>query len=183
NAGRIVLLTPLGATEGTIQDIHLTPNPRQAVFFENEYWIADTIAGLSKYSGASFTRLLPNAPASVINGGMQVLNNTLWASAGAVNPNWEALNNKNGLFTFKNNEWTNYNSTNIPALDTLPDCITVATDPVNASLWAGSFGGGLLNLKADNTVTVYKQNSPIDPAYFNTTSYRVSGLAFDADNN
>jgi ligand-binding sensor domain-containing protein len=79
------------------------------------------------------------------------------------------------IFTFSNNSWSS------TRLDSFPEVMAVAVDPSNNSVWAGSFGGGLVNIKPDNAITVYKQGSAIRPAYFNTTSYRVSGLTFDAD--
>jgi ligand-binding sensor domain-containing protein len=183
NTGRIVALTPAGTTAATIQNTTFTAAPEQAIIFQNEYWIADSTAGLSKYSGASFTSLSPDAPTGIATGSMQILNNTLWTAAGSINTNWEAQNNKNGLFSFGDNVWSHYNHSNFPALDTVTDFISVAIDPLNESVWAGSFGGGLVNIQKDKTVTIYKQNSAIQPAYFAHGSYRVSGLAFDADNN
>ncbi|AEW01972.1 hypothetical protein A4D02_08170 [Niastella koreensis] len=183
NTGRIVVLTPTGSTEQTIQDAQLTAAPRQAILYQNEYFIADTLTGLSNYSGAAFNRLLPDAPPSVATGPMQVLHNTLWVTAGSVNANWDPLNNKNGLFAFANNNWDYYNNNRFSKLDSLTDLVAVAADPAGESVWAGSFGGGLVNIKKDNSITIFKQNSPIQPAYFNSKSYRVSGLALDADNN
>jgi hypothetical protein len=183
NTGRIVALTATGSVDKTIQDAQLTRWPQQAVLFQNEYWIADTLAGLSNFSGTSFNRLVPGAPLSTATGNMQILHNTLWAAAGSVNTNWEPLNNKNGLFTLSDNNWNYFNGARFSILDTLPDVISVAIDPTNESVWAGSFGGGLANIKKDNSIAIYKQNSALQPAYFNMGSYRVSGLAFDADNN
>jgi hypothetical protein len=179
---RVVVITGTGAIETTIQDAKFTRAPKQAIAFDNGYWIADTLAGLSKYT-TSFTSYLPDAPPAIAAGGMQVLNNTLWAAAGMVNASWEPVNNKNGLFKFSNNTWISYNAFNYPSLDTFTDVMAVAIDPTNESVWAGSFGGGLANIKTDNSITIYKKGSAIQPAYFNNTSYRVSGLAFDADNN
>ena len=183
NTGRIVVLTAAGITERIIQDIQLTRAPRQAIVFQNEYWIADTLAGLSNYSGTAFNRLLPDAPPSIATGSMQILHNALWASSGGVTANWEPVNNKNGVFQFNDNTWNYFNGTRFSILDTLTDLMAVAIDPTNESVWAGSFGGGLANIKKDNTIAIFKQNSAIKPAYFNTSSYRVSGLSFDADNN
>ena len=183
NTGRIVLLSATGTTEQTIQDIQLTPAPRQAIFYQNEYYIADTLAGLSNYSGTAFNRLLPDAPPAIATGPMQVLHNKLWVTAGGVSANWDPLNNKNGLFAFNDNNWSYYNNTRFSTLDSLTDLIAVAADPTDESVWAGSFGGGLVNITKDNSITLFKQNSAIQPAYFNSKSYRVSGLAFDADNN
>ncbi len=183
NTGRIVVLNSTGTTEQTIQDGQLTTAPRQAVIFQNEYYIADSLAGLSNYNGAAFHRLVPDAPPAIATGSMQALHNTIWATAGSVSANWDPLNNKNGLFSFSDNTWNYFNGTRFPKLDSLTDLIAVAADPADESVWAGSFGGGLVNIKKDNTITIFKQNSPVQPAYFNSQSYRVSGLAFDADNN
>ncbi|MCS3799772.1 two-component regulator propeller domain-containing protein [Niastella sp. OAS944] len=183
NTGRIVALTATGSIDKIIQDAQLTRAPKQAVQFQNEYWIADTLAGLSNYSGTVFNRLTPNAPLSTITGSMQIMHNTLWAAAGSVNTNWEPLNNRSGLFSLTDNTWSYYNGVRFPILDSLPDMVSVAIDPTNESVWAGSFGGALANIKKDNSITIFKQNSTIQPAYFSPNSYRVSGLAFDADNN
>jgi hypothetical protein len=178
--GRVVVIANTGTVEATIQDPKFTRAPKQAIVFDNGYWIADTLAGLSKYT-TSFTSYLPDAPPAIATGAMQISNNTLLAAAGMVNANWEPTNNKSGLFTFSNNTWRGYNAFNYPSLDTFTDVMAVAIDPVNESIWAGSYGGGLANIKADNSITIYKQQSVIQPAYFANTSYRVSGLAFDAD--
>jgi ligand-binding sensor domain-containing protein len=183
STGRIVALTATGAIDKTIQDAQLTRSPKQAISFQNEYWIADTLAGLSNYSGTAFNPLTPDAPLSLTTGSLQILHNTVWAAAGSVNNNWEPLNNKTGLFSFSNNTWNYYNGNRFSILDTLPDIVSATIDPTNESVWAGSFGGGLANIKKDNSITIFKQNSALQPAYFNQTSYRVSGLAFDADNN
>jgi ligand-binding sensor domain-containing protein len=180
NTGRIVILTNTGVIETTLQDPKFTRAPRQAIVFDNGYWIADTLAGLSKYN-TGFTSYLPDAPPSIATGAMQISNNILVAGAGSVNTNWEPTNNKYGVFQFSNNTWTGFNTFKYPALDTFTDVMAVAIDPVNGGIWAGSFGGGLANIKPDNAITIYKQGSAIQPAYFANTSYRVSALAFDAD--
>lgn len=181
--GRVVALTATGIIDKIIQDAQLTRLPKQAVFFQNEYYIADTLAGLSTYSGTAFNRLTPDAPISIATGSMQIMHNTLVAAAGSVNANWEPLINKNGLFTLNDNNWNYFNGARFSILDTLPDIISVAVDPTNESIWAGSFGGGLANIKKDNSIAIFKQNSALQPAYLSQNSYRVSGLAFDADNN
>jgi hypothetical protein len=183
NTGRIVVLTPEGVTESTIQHAQFTGAPRQAIVFQNDYWIADTLAGLSKFTGNGFRRVLPDAPPGIATGGLQVLNNTLWAAAGSVNANWEPAKNKNGLYQFYDNSWTYFNSTNAEALNNIADFVSVAIDPLNESVWAGSIGSGLVNIKKDKTITNFTRNSPIQPAYFAAGSYRVSGLSFDAENN
>jgi hypothetical protein len=68
-------------------------------------------------------------------------------------------------------------------LDSMLDFITVTADPRDESVWAGSFGGGLLHIKPDESFEIFKQNSPIQPHPLDPTSYRVAGLLFDHENN
>lgn len=181
--GSILSLNTTGAIEQTISNQQLTPSPQQAVFFKNNYWIADNLAGLSRYNGTRFDSYVPNAPPGIATGGMQSLNDNTWVTAGSVTGLWQPAGNKNGIYNFSNQQWSSFNNTNTPALDTFPDLITVAIDPFSSNVWAGSYGGGLLNIQPNHSLTTYKQNSAVQPAYFAPNSYRISGLAFDADRN
>lgn len=154
---RVVVLT--SAVETTIPG----SAPRQAILKNNEYWIADSTAGLTKFSNGAFTQYQPDAPAGIATGSMQVWNHVLQVASGS-----------DQIYTFSNNSWSN------TQLDSFPGINAVAADPSDNSIWAGSFGGGLAHIQAGN-ITIYKQGSAIQPAYFDATSYRVSGLAFDKD--
>src|SRR6185369_11766067 len=182
NVGRITVLAANGSVDKTIQDPTFTPFPMQAIITQNDYWIADSLAGLSKYTN-SFESFIPNSPLTIATGSMQAAGGNLWVAAGSVDANWQPVNNRNGVYRFSDNTWSYYNGSNISALDTVRDFITVAADPRDESGWAGSYGGGLVNIKTGNVVSIYKKNSPLQPAYFAPGSYRISGLAFDADNN
>mgnify|MGYP000697980508 CR=1 FL=1 len=183
NAGRVIELNSSGGLTNTIQHAEYTRSPGQAIFFQNNFWIADSLSGLSKYTGTGFEQYIPNSPPSIAAGGMDVYNKIIYAAAGAVNNNWEPTGNRSGVFRFANNQWDFFNARNFPQFDSLPDIMAVLADPVDESIWAGSFGGGLVNIRNNNELTVYKQNSPLQPAYFSTDSYRISGLARDPDQN
>jgi hypothetical protein len=182
-AGRVTVLAPQGTVDERIQHISFTRRPRQAIFAADHYWIADTLSGLSQYASGRFESFVPNSPYSIATGPLQVVNHTLWVGAGGVTANWQPTNNKDGLYSFSNDSWTNFNGNSIAALDSFPDVVSLAVDPLDESVWAGSFGGGLLHIKPDRTLELFKQNSPLRPAYFSPGSYRVSGLAFDTENN
>lgn len=182
NNGRVIRISKSGNIEQTVQDNRFTSSPVQTVFTNNEYWIADSVMGLSKFSSNSFQSYLPNSPLSVASGDMKAFKGKLWVAAGAVNSSFQPAGNKKGIFEFSGNQWKNYSRNTIPAFDSLPDSYVLAIDPSNETLWAGSMGGGLFSLR-DNTVTIYKQNSPLQPASFAPGSYRISGLAFDVENN
>ncbi|MFY7900247.1 MAG: two-component regulator propeller domain-containing protein, partial [Chitinophagaceae bacterium] len=59
--------------------------------------------------------------------------------------------------------------------------VSLAVDPTDNSIWAGSFGGGLVNI-ANKNIRIFKQhNSSLQNATVlgNTNNCNVSGLAFD----
>jgi len=110
---------------------------------------------------------------------MSFQNDRLMVAAGAVNDAWNYQYNRDGIFDYQNDQWTYQGYFNRPALDSVLDFISIAPDPDNGSIWAGSFGGGLVNF-LDNNIQIYKQkNSTLQAAIGDPGSYRVSGLAFD----
>ncbi|MEI9810004.1 MAG: two-component regulator propeller domain-containing protein [Bacteroidota bacterium] len=113
---------------------------------------------------------------------MTVYNNTFYATAGEVNESWNYQYNGNGIFIFKEGTWTNINRFRFPQIDSLLDYITIAVDKRDETVWAGSYGGGLLHIKTDQAFEIIKQSN-IGPAIGDPNSYRISGLAFDAENN
>lgn len=181
---RVISMAAAGTIENTIQHNVYTSAPIQAVYFQQEFWIADASKGLSATDGSgNFESFVPPSPAAPASGQMQVFNNTLWVAAGGVTPSWNPASNTNGLFRFQDENWTNYNAAagNLP--DSINDMVSVAIDPADQSIWAGSYDDGLLHMQEGKPLAVLKQNSPIQPAYFSTNSYRVSGLCFDAYGN
>lgn len=157
--------------------------PTKAILLNSDYWVADSSGGLTKFTTTGSQNYQLNSPQSIGSGELTVNNEMFYATAGEVNANWQKKNNKNGLYKFSNGQWTNFNKNQFAQLDSLPDLICLAIDPVDESIWSGSFGGGLLHIKAGNSIEIFKQNSPIGQAVFEPGSYRVSGLAFDKNKN
>jgi hypothetical protein len=180
--GQVIVLNTNGSIATTLSQPGTIAFPQKAISNENDYWVADLYGGLSRWSGNNAERLIPNSPFSVSSGAMTVYHNSLYVTAGSVNESWNYQYNANGYFRFVGDNWLNYNKFGFPAIDTMLDFITVAIDPRDESIWAGSYGGGLLHVK-DNQGTIFKQNSPIGSTVGDPTSYRVAGLAFDRDNN
>ena len=182
-SAKVIALNADGTVARNIQQAGLIVLPMKAISEGNNYWVADSIGGLTKFASSGFQRYNLNSPQSIATGEMVFVNNTFYAAAGAVNENWQKQNNKNGLYKFSGGQWTNYNGRQFPQLDSLPDIISVAFDPRDESVWAGSYGGGLLHIKTGNSFEVFKQNSSIGQAIVDPGSYRVSGLAFDKERN
>jgi ligand-binding sensor domain-containing protein len=180
---QVIVLNADGTTQKTIQQPGIIAFPKNAISVNGNYWIADFYDGLSKWSGNNYESYKLNSPEDVSSGAMTVYDDILYATAGSVNDSWNYQYNRAGIFKFAAGGWTNYNQFSFPVLDSLMDFITVAVDLKDQSVWAGSYGGGLLHIKSNGQFEIFKQNSPIAQTIGDPGSYRVSGLAFDHDNN
>jgi len=183
--GKVVIVNPDGSVQKIIQQNGITPFPQKAIIYNGSYWIADQFNALSKFStGATADEVYsPNSPEGVASGEMTEYNEVFYATAGEVNDSWNYQYNGNGVYRYKNGEWKNFNRFHYPVLDSMLDFITVAVDPRDESVWAGSFGGGLLHINTNESFDIFKQNSPIKPHPLDPSSYRVAGLWFDKKNN
>ncbi|MDX1936683.1 MAG: hypothetical protein SFU21_06185, partial [Flavihumibacter sp.] len=179
---RVAVINNNGLVESIVQDPKIAA-PQQAVFFNSSLWLADAVNGLLSVNGSSVTALQPNSPAGKVLGGLTMKQEVLWAASGTVTANFTNTFNGTGIYQLANNEWRNINAATLTAMDSLYDINTVAIDPSDASVWAGSFGGGLFNIKTNNTIQVFKQNSFIEPSLGNPLFYRIAGLAFDNSSN
>lgn len=181
-ASRVVQLNANGTIEKILTQSGIISFPKFATLSNGAIWIADYYGGLSKYT-TSFQRFIPNGTLGSVSGSMVFNNDVLYAAAGSVNDAWNYQYNRDGIFTFNDGSWSYDDYFTKPIFDSVLDFISLATDARDNSLWAGSYGGGLVNLK-DNNVAIYKKNnSTLQAAIGDANSYRVSGLAFDGNNN
>lgn len=157
--------------------------PYQAAKIGNEIVVADFGKGLIRINGNTASVISLNSPFGPLDGDMIFTNNTLFVGGGSINENWNYRFNFTGFFTYQNNTWTNYSRPAIPWMDTIQDIITIAVDPRDKKIYAGSFRGGLVEFENATKYKIYKQGSPIGETIGDPGSYRVGGLEFDADNN
>ena len=173
--------------DGTIFRVVQQPNSiskvKKAILLNNEYWVADSVYGLTKFMSSNFENYQLNSPLSIATGEIVIHNNKFFASAGSIDINWQKQNNKNGVYKFSEGQWINYTKLQSSQFDSLQDIISIAVDPRDETVWAGSYGGGLAHIKSNNNIEVFKQNSTLQETPFDARSYRVSGLAFDRNNN
>ncbi len=180
---RVVILDATGTVNRVLDNTGAVSYPREAVLVNGEPWVADQYAGLSRISNSNaYANFSPGSPQSTGGGEMLVADGVFYASAGAVNAAWNYQYNGDGLFVLKENSWTNINRYRYPAIDSLLDYICLAYDKRDASLWAGSFGGGLLQIKNGSGFTIHKQGF-LDVTVGDPGSYRVAGLCLDPENN
>lgn len=181
---RVVVVQASTATvTQTIENNQRLRFPLRATKSGNELLIADDGNGLVRVTGNSFSTTQLNSPYGALDGEMKFFNNTLYVAGGSVNAAWNYQFNGTGFFTFQNNTWTDFNRFTLPWMDTVLDVITVAVDPRNNTIYAGSFGGGLVEYRSPTDYKIYKQGSAIGEAIGDPNNYRISGLAFDTENN
>lgn len=177
---RVVILNSDGTTGRVITQVEPLSSPRRAILLQNDPWLADQFGGLTHFTASSYEQYKLNSPEATASGEMTVYNNTFYATAGEVNEAWNYQYNGNGIYILKEGEWTNINHYRFAQIDTLLDYITIAIDPKDESIWAGSFGGGLLHITQPLSFSITKAGV-LSPATGDPGSYRVSGLTFDKD--
>ncbi len=183
-AARVIQLNTNGLIEKTLSQANVISYPSSAIIDNNNIWVADQFGGLSKFTGNGTEQWIPNGPLGTADGEFIFKDQHLYAAAGSVNTAWNYQYNRNGVFEFADEKWGYRGYYNIPKLDSVLDFITVAVDPTDGTLWAGSFGGGLVHFKDAATTDIYKkQNSSLQAAIGDPGSVRVSGLAFDKNGN
>lgn len=182
-SSRLVILNTDGTVARIIDQVAAISFPQKAILVNNDPWVADLYACLSHFGPAStYDSYILNSPQAIAGGEMVVYNSVFYAAAGAVNDAWNYLYNGDGIYQFKEGQWINTNRYIYSAIDSLLDYITIAIDKRDESIWAGSYGGGLLHVKNGPSFEIFKQGY-IGPTVGDPTSYRVSGLAFDTENN
>ena len=180
---RVAMLNADGTVFRTLANIGAVSFPRNAILFNNEPWVADQFACLSHFgSSLSYQQYILNSPQSVASGEMVVYNNVFYATAGSVNDAWNYQYNGDGIYTFPTGTWNNINRYRYTKIDSLLDYLTIAIDKRDETIWAGSYGGGLLHVKPGPVFEIFKQNN-LGVTVGDPGSYRVAGLAFDPDNN
>lgn len=180
--GRVTILDSAGAVRQRLETASIAL-PRQAVRAVGSFWVADQNNGLLQLDGNQETRTFPNSPINTASGDMFFTGTDGWVAAGSVNDAWNYTFNPNGLYRFQNDQWSGVNLYVYPQLDSLLDFITVARHPTLDKVYAGSYGGGLLEINGGGSFTIHKQQSGLQPAIGDPGSYRVGGLAFDPGGN
>lgn len=183
NQRRVISLNNSGTIVTTVQNNTQLRYPFQAVKNGNEIWIADFEKGLVKAEGTVFANYAINSPYGKLDGEMFFYKSALYVAGGSINEAWNYQFNGSGFFTFQDGVWKDYNRSNTAWMDTVFDIITIAVDPRNDMVYAGSFGGGLVEFESQTKYKLYKQNSPLNVTVGDPNSYRVGGLAFDSENN
>ncbi|MCM5529506.1 two-component regulator propeller domain-containing protein [Parasegetibacter sp. NRK P23] len=171
---RIVFLTE----NGSVRDVITYPDaaPSDITFSDNAWWIADKENGLQRRAGANTTDFTPNGPHDIVEGNMRHNGAQLAAAFGKVFPNGTGAGKRTGFGVYTNGTWTNHipGSGNMPA--EFPDVNVTAFHPTNGNIYAGSSGGGLLELRTNGSTSLLPG---VPSNQQNPQEQRVHGLVFD----
>ena len=129
------------------------------VLSDGSVWIADAFNGMLKKEGGNASlKVKPQGPASV--GSFDILphDGELYVAHGGYNDNWTYIYNNSGFSHFKDGKWTEYNRwtrQEMAAVD-VTDVISIAKDPQDGTVYAGSYRSGLIILKTDGSIEIRK---------------------------
>ena len=180
---KVLVLNPDGTILKTIENNNSFRYPFHAVKSGNDVFVADFDKGLITVNGSSFNTLAINSPYGPLDGQLLFSNNKLYVGGGSINDAWNYQYNGTGFFVYQEDQWKDYNRSNTSWMDSVFDIITIAVDPRDEKIYAGSFGGGLIEFESPVKYKIYKQGTAIGETVGDPTSYRIGGLSFDIDNN
>ncbi|MDI9319615.1 MAG: two-component regulator propeller domain-containing protein [Phycisphaerales bacterium] len=163
----------------TAIDSFISAYPMQAVqTLDKRVWIADFAWGLRTYNQS----IIPNGPNDVGSYDILADNGKVYIAHGSYADNWNIADNPNGISIFENEQWTAYNRNNFTPFGKLTDAVRLAKDPRDQTLYIASQTQGLFYLKTNKTAGNYRE-TVFDPHLIDPYTYRLSGAAFDVDNN
>jgi len=133
-------------------------NPRHATIDEDGVmWIADKFAGLVRHPlSLTFNYVSVNGPTSVGNTDMSIWDGRCYVAAGSLTNTWANGYSREGVYTFKDNEWKNISAYSFPETVDFFDYTRVLVDPFESKrTYISSWGGGLIELYDDQLVALY----------------------------
>lgn len=151
-------------------------------------WFADQARGykyVNTIDDNSCQEISFNSPYSHHVYDVAVTDEQVYVAAGGVNATFSPVFRVDGLFERVEGRWSEFNQFVTPELQGKPlwDFLDVAVHPTSGKVYTAAFVEGLLEKEGD-VLTIYDDsNSSLNNAVGDETRTRVSGLAFDSDNN
>jgi len=165
------------------------PYPTDAVAdLTGNLWISDTYSGLINYEmqDGVLRHFTLSGPLTASAFSMSAQGNNLLIAPGGRDASYTPLYYQGQVYHFDNVNWKNITASTSPLMGLAHDVVAVAMDPFdNNRVYAGSFGGGVVELYNDSAVRRYTEsNSTLrHHTSSDTSDIRVGGLTFDTDGN
>lgn len=152
-------------------------------------WYADKIGDI-RYAN---NKLYPcesvriNSPYSANVTDVETLNDQVFIASGGVDPSYTYIYRRDGYYIWDGNQWKNYNEKTFPVFQEkeLYDCFRILPHPVNDKVFIGTYHNGLIEMDlTDESMYFFDQeNSTLAGKTGDETRERISGLAFDQEQN
>ncbi len=150
-------------------------------------WYADKYPqfGLAQNHFASCDYLKYNTPFSASVSELEVKDGNLYVATGGVSESYGYTYNRDGFFIYDGHTWQTFNEFNTPEIQEsgLLNFFRILPDPHSTKVYVGTYWAGLLE-QDGNSYTVYDTaNSSLQGAVGDKFRVRITGLAFDDENN
>ncbi len=153
---------------------------------QDKVWVGNLYNGLCRLDGVGMLQpYVIDGPNSQDAFNLRWFNNKLFVCGGSVDNTYTYQYNRSGLGVYSpaTDSWEKYNQfETYPQMDTLLDVVDALYDRSNGNIYFTSYGGGLVEVKKDKTLAVYKQNSPIESLGGKNFAWLSTNLAQDKDN-
>ncbi|MGQ8337396.1 type IX secretion system anionic LPS delivery protein PorZ [Sunxiuqinia sp. A32] len=185
NGERLEKIASYSLLDNPISTIHAKS---AAIDADGIVWIADSQLGMIKKQGNNYEQIMPKGPVDNMVFSLYTVEDNLWVSTGGRNAAWGNLWNPAQIQRFSNDDWTTFNPTTHAEISGFPDMVCVISHPNDpAHIYAGSWGGGLIEFQGDEFVERYAlQNSSLQTALPDQPDepyVRVGGMDFDSQGN
>ncbi len=191
---RVKYITPTGQ-EGFINQ-GCVGLPVNAIEDEQgRIWFGDGFRGYRRVNSLNdeiCTVINYNSPYSENNREFAIYNNQVWMAAGGVNQTFSNRFLDHGFASFIDGQWNIYNRWTRDELkgplkddpiDDMLDFLTITVHPDNGTVYAGSYYEGLIEFDGETMTQYDENNSTLGNAVGDPLRTRISGLAFDEENN
>ncbi len=113
--------------------------------------------------------------------------NKAYFGSGGVNDDYQYKFTRYGFYTLENNEWKNFNQSNIPFISEKEffHLFTLAPHPKTPEVYLGSYYSGIISYNEETKQTTHwnKDNSILGGVIGDETRTRIAGLTFDKNDN
>lgn len=160
-------------------------DPRDAIFVDNCFWLADFNNGMVKskmYSG-DYEIIKPSGPSSNKAFDIAVSEGHLWVAPGDLD-GWSNLFNTDGVSHYFNNEWNIIAGDSLFAEYGVYDLIQICTDPKDAErVFASSWSKGLVQINGKKVSNYFNQSNSTLDTIMGAPFIYVGGSAIDDNGN
>lgn len=152
---------------------------------DGRVWYADEYRGIRYAESVSepCTRLSFNTPFTKDVTDIEIYDNEVYVASGGVTDIFSYLFRDRGYYSLVDGDWSYYNPGNVEIFreKELRDFYKLAVDPIDGSVWAGTFWGGVTHQSEAGFAVYDKENSSLQGILGDEQRTRVGGLVFDEE--